>query len=145
MNKQEKTSHRSSASEAISSSFLPVSASLAATHELNAHGYISTPFIEQFPGIEHSSSAAGGALVGMVGGVISERFATIFENKGQEASAEKVRRFGAAITFMGSLATQLALESALIKGTPDTLDVVVGLAATVPGIIAGRSLAKKKR
>lgn len=128
--------------EGLSSTVFPVASGLAAIHELNTHGYIDLPFIEQVPGIMHSSSAAGGAAIGMVGGIVTERIAANLEMKGKENNAEKVRHFGTTITLLGSLATQLTIESGLIKGTPDAWDVAIGFIATAPGIIAGHSLAR---
>lgn len=112
-------------------------------HELNTYNGTNFPVVDSLPLIEHSSSAAGGVFVGMLGGAITENMAARLESKGKEKTAEKVRRIGTVVTLMGSLAAHLTIESGILKGTPDKWDVVVGFAATAPGLLAGRTMGRR--
>ena len=116
----------------------PAVSIVTAIHETDAHGWAVAPWIEQAPGIDHASSAAGSYFMGAVGGTITERIASRLESSGKPKSAERARRFGNTLTVLSSIACQLAIEGSPQGGVSDKWDVVAGIVTTAPGMIAGR-------
>jgi hypothetical protein len=114
----------------------------AVVHEGNAGNWIHAPWIESMPGIDHSSSASGSYVIGMVGATLAERIAARLENKGKMKSAERARRFGNSLTVLSSIACQLAIETNPNYGISDKWDVISGIVSTAPGMIAGRYLGR---
>jgi hypothetical protein len=121
----------------------PTLGTTAAAHELDAGGWVSLPAIQEIPGIEHVSSAAGGFGVGLVTAAAAERIAGHLDRRGHDTAAERVRRAGAVVAWLGSAACHLAIELGT-KGVADKWDLAAGLAGTLPGIIAGRKMGEHR-
>ena len=131
-------------SEVIAFTTFPIISVFSAAEALESYGWTNQPFFEDIPGSDHLSSVTGSYAVGIAGGALTERFASRLESKGSLTYAERVRRFGNTMTVLGSLASQIAIETST-KGVGDKWDVVVGTVATLPGIIAGRGATKSAR
>lgn len=111
---------------------------------LDSYNYIDAGWIQQLPAADHLSSIAGSYAFGAVGGALTERFASHFASKGREDAAEGVRLIGNTVTMLGSLAYQLTIESST-RGVSDKWDIVAGIVATAPGIIAGKGYARIRK
>lgn len=113
-----------------------------ALHSLDSSNYVNTPWIREVPGIDHSTSAMGSFFVGLTVVTGADKMASRFEDSGHPRAAEKIRRAGTVAAWIGSAACQLAIETNPSFGTQDKWDIIAGIAATAPGIIAGRGLAR---
>jgi hypothetical protein len=133
---KEQQSHSPSGTAALIGS--PVVSVVAAINQADGSGWINAPWVEQVPGIDHSSSVAGSYLIGIAGGTMTERIASRLEKSGQPKAAERARRFGNTLTVLSSVACQLTIEGTPHGGVSDKWDVIAGVIATAPGIIAGR-------
>jgi hypothetical protein len=140
MPKQNKN-HAPTTIETVAMAGLPLTSIAGAVEALNSYGYIDAAWIERIPAADHMSSIVGSYVVGAIGGTATERFAARLDSHGRKKSAERVRKIGNALTAMGSLACQLAIETST-RGTGDKWDVISGAIATVPGLVAGRGYAK---
>ncbi len=120
---------------------LPVVAIAGAVQASEAYGYIDADWIQELPAAQHLSSISGSYVVGTAGGIITERFAAYFEQRGHEKSAARVRLAGHTLTFLGSAACQVAVETTT-RGIGDKWDVLSGIIATAPGMVAGSGYAK---
>jgi len=123
----------------------PLLGSTAALHELDASNWISAPWVQEIPGAEQSSSMVASFAVGIVATVAAERLATRLDTHGKERTAENIRRAGKVAAWTGSLACQLVIETNPRGGVSDKWDLMAGLAATAPGIIAGRFISRSRR
>jgi hypothetical protein len=108
---------------------------------LHREGWDSMSAVDQIPGVDYASSAAGGLAFGATVFAAAERLAMHLDGRGRETAAEKVRRAGKIVAWVGSAACQIAVETNM-RGVADKWDVLVGVAATAPGIIAGRTMGK---
>lgn len=117
---------------------------VTAAEAVHSYGHVEAPFIENIPASDHLSSMLGSFTLGVVGGALTERAAGYMESRGRLGAAERIRHYGNAITAMGSIACQMAIETST-RGTGDKWDIVAGALATAPGILAGRGYAKMFR
>jgi hypothetical protein len=93
------------------------------------------------PGFDHVSSVALSFGVADLTVLSCEYVADRLEARARPVAAERLKRAAGALAWAGSIAAQAVAEGGYFAGKDDWRDVLLGLAATVPGIIAGRAQA----
>ncbi len=115
----------------------PVESVVSAVHELDKHTALTMPWAENLPLADHSSSIAASTAIAASTSVVAEALAGRLELRGRETAAERVRRAGNIISWAGSIAYQLAVETTPQGGVSDKWDIVAGLVSTAPAIMLG--------
>jgi len=109
---------------------------------------IVNPRLENIvPGFNHVSNIMPSYLAAELSIISTEYIAERLADNGCEDAANRLRRSQKVIAWAGSIATQVVCEGGIVPGmgVRDYKDALFGLAATIPGIVAGSAIARWMR